>query len=49
VFRLEKITNAIISQQTRVTPALDYIKKQQLKWFGDESRSPPNNLIQKEP
>jgi hypothetical protein len=47
VSRLDKIINTIIRQRTGVTPVLDYIKKQQLKWFGHVSRSQPNGIIQK--
>jgi hypothetical protein len=47
VFRLDKIRNEIIRQRIGVTPVLDYIKKQQLKWYGHVSRSPPNGIIVK--
>jgi hypothetical protein len=47
VSRLDKIRNEIIRQRIGVTPVLDYIKKQQFKWFGHVSRSPPNSMNQK--
>jgi hypothetical protein len=47
VSRLDKIRNEIIKQRIGVTPVLDYIKKQQLKWFGYVSRSPPSGIIKR--
>jgi hypothetical protein len=47
VSRLDKNINEIIRQRIGVTPVLDYIKKQQLKWLGHVSRSPPNGIIQR--
>jgi hypothetical protein len=47
VSRLDNVRNEIIRQQTGVTHVLDYIKKQQLKWFGYVSRSSPNGIIQR--
>jgi hypothetical protein len=47
VSRLDNIRNKIIRQRIGVTPVLDYIKKQQLKWFGHVSRSAPNSIIQR--
>jgi hypothetical protein len=45
VSRLDKIRNEIIRQRIGVTPVLDYIKKQQLKWFGNVSRYPTSFII----
>jgi hypothetical protein len=45
VSRLDKIRIEIIRRRIGVTPVLDYIKKEQLKWFGHVSRSPPNGII----
>jgi hypothetical protein len=47
VSKLDEIRNEIIRQRIGVTTVPDYIKKQQLKWFGHVSRSLPNCIIQR--
>ena len=44
---MDKIRNEIIRDTIKVTPALDYIKSQQLKWFGHVVRSSINSLPQR--
>ena len=44
---LDKIRNETIRETIKVSPALDYIKRQQLKWYGHVARSSINSLAQR--